>query len=130
MNTKNIHQTVSIKAPVNVVYKALMNSREHSRITGAKAVIGTKPGSPFSVWEGGIRGITLSVIPEKKIVQAWRDEGWPKDHYSVASFSFEKTGRGTKLVFDQYGVPLHVYRQISDGWKIYYWNPMRMMLEK
>lgn len=130
MNTRNIHQTVSIKAPVSVVYKALLDSRQHSRITGSKAVIGSKPGSPFSVWEGGIHGITLRLIPEKKIVQAWRNEEWPKDHYSVASFSFQKAGKGTKLVFDQYGVPTNEYRGISAGWKTYYWTPMRHMLEK
>ncbi len=130
MNTRNIHQTVTIKAPVSVVYKALLDSRQHSRITGSKAVIGTRPGSPFSVWEGDIRGITLRLIPEKKIVQAWRNKDWPKDHYSVASFIFQKSGKGTKLVFDQYGVPTQEYKGISDGWKTYYWNRMRMMLEK
>ncbi len=130
MNTRNIHQTVSIKAPVSVVYKALVDSRKHSKITGSKAVIGPRPGSPFSVWEGTIHGITLHLVPEKKIVQAWRDEHWPKDHYSVASFSFQKSGRGTRLVFDQYGVPTGSYKGISEGWKEYYWNPMRAMLEK
>ena len=130
MNTRNIHQTVTIKAPVSAVYKALLDSRQHSKITGSKAIIGSKPGSPFSVWEGGIKGITLRLIPERKIVQAWRNEDWPKDHYSVASFNFQKSGKGTKLVFDQYGVPTHEYKGISEGWKTYYWNPMRMMLEK
>lgn len=130
MKTRNIHQTVTIKAPVSVVYRALVDSRMHTKIAGSKAVIGPKPGSPFSVWNGAIHGITLRLVPEKKIVQAWRDEQWPKDHYSVASFSFQKSGKGTRLVFDQYGVPANSYKGISGGWKEYYWNPMRAMLGK
>ena len=130
MNTKNIHQVVSFRAPVRAVYNSLMNSRQHSRIAGMRVTIGSRPGSRFSVWGGGIHGFTLQLKANKKIVQAWRSEDWPKDHYSVAIFNFQKAGKGTRLTFEQYGVPKTKYRDISDGWKTYYWAPMKHLLEK
>ncbi|HTG02217.1 MAG TPA: SRPBCC family protein [Nitrospirota bacterium] len=130
MNTKNIHQTVFIKAAPRAVYRALMDPRQHSKITGSKAVIGAKTGGSFSMWDGGIHGITLLLVPDAKIVQAWRSHDWPDDHYSVASFSLQKAGNGTRLVFDQYGVPARDSKSISEGWKTYYWKPMKELLEK
>jgi activator of HSP90 ATPase len=130
MNTKNIHQAVSLKASPRSVYRALMDSRQHSRITGAKAVIAAKVGGAFRMWEGGIHGITLRLVPDVKIVQAWRSEEWPKDHYSIVAFSLHKAGNNTRLVFDQYGVPTKNCKSISEGWKTYYWKPMKELLEK
>jgi activator of HSP90 ATPase len=129
MKTKNVHQTVTLKADPKDVYHALMNSDIQSKITGSKAVIGSKTGSPFSVWDGGINGFNLALDKNKKIVQAWRAEEWPKGHYSVAVFDLEKTESGTKLVFDQYGVPDDDCKNISDGWKSYYWNSMKSMFK-
>jgi activator of HSP90 ATPase len=130
MNTKNIHQAVVIKAPPRSVYRALMDSRQHSRITGSKVVIAAKAGGAFSMWDGGIHGITLLLVPDAKIVQAWRSEEWPKDHYSIVTFSLQKSGNNTRLAFDQYGVPIKNCKSISEGWKTYYWKPMKELLEK
>ncbi len=130
MKTKNIHQTVIFKAEPKEVYHSLMDSKIHTEIAGSKSIIGTKAGSPFYVWDGGINGYNLVLHPDKKIVQAWRIEEWPKDHYSVVVFEFEKSDGGTKLVFDQYGVPEEDYENIREGWKSYYWIPMRSMFNK
>jgi activator of HSP90 ATPase len=129
MKTRNVHQTVVITAPVGTVYKALMNPRQHSKIAGSKASIRPTPGSRFSVWGGSINGFTLGTVSNKMIVQAWRAEDWPKGHYSTAIFRFQKSGGGTKLVFDQYAVPAKKYADMSKGWKTYYWDPMKKLLE-
>jgi len=130
MKTKNVHQTVTLKADPQKVYHALMNWDIHSKITGSRAVIGSKTGSSFSVWDGGIHGTNLVLDKNRKIVQAWRAEEWPKDHYSVAVFDLEKTKDGTKLVFEQFGVPDEDYKNIINGWKTYYWNPMKNMFKE
>ncbi len=129
MNTRNIHQIVTFKASPKKVYHTLMNSGLHSKMTDSRAVIGTKVGSAFSVWEGGVHGINLVLDLNKKIVQAWRTEEWAKDHYSVAVFELVETGSGTRLVFDQYAVPIEDYKNISANWRTYYWIPMRDMFE-
>jgi activator of HSP90 ATPase len=130
MKTKNLHQSASFKAEPKEVYHSLMDSKLHSEITGSKAVIGTKVGGTFSVWDGGINGYNLALDPGRKIVQAWRTEEWPKDHYSIAVFDLEKTKGGTKLIFDHYAVPADDYNNISEGWKSYYWTPMRNLFRK
>jgi len=37
---------------------------------------------------------------------------------------------GARLTFTQSGVPDQHYRDISQGWRDYYWKPMKEMLEK
>jgi activator of HSP90 ATPase len=91
---------VTVTAPADAVYRALMDSRRHSKITDSKAVIGSKVGSAFSVWGGGVNGITLTLVPHEKIVQAWRNEEWPHGHRSVATFTLRPIRSGTKLAFD------------------------------
>jgi activator of HSP90 ATPase len=129
MKTKNVHQIIAIKAEPKEVYHLLMDSELHTKLAGSKTVIGPNAGDPFSVWEGGINGFNLALDPDKKIVQAWREDGWPKGHYSIAVFDLEKTDGGTKLIFDQYGVPDDDYKNISEGWKTYYWAPMKDMFK-
>ena len=130
MITKNIHQTISLKANSKEVYHSLMNSRLHSQITDSKVVIGTKTGSSFRVWDGAVNGIILKLKPNKKIVLAWRTDEWPEDHYSVAIFNITAAGNSTKLSIDQYGVPADDYKNIGDNWKACYWVPMKKMFEK
>ncbi len=129
MKTKNVHQEVLIKAPVGAVYDMIMNPRKHARLSGHKAIVSSRGGSKFSVWGGGLHGFTLVAVRNKQIVQAWRSEEWPQYHYTIASYSFQKSGNGTKLVFDQCGVPAKSYRDISNGWRTYYWSPMKRLLE-
>jgi activator of Hsp90 ATPase protein 1 len=130
MRTRDVHQTVWFNAPVGTVYDLLMNPRKHALLSGHRATMSAKAGSVFSVWGGGLHGFTLVAVRNKQIVQAWRSEEWPKYHYTVASYSFQKSGNRTRLVFDQYGVPAKSYRDIANGWKNYYWGPMKRLLEK
>jgi len=130
MQTKQLRQVVTFRAPVSAVYGALMDSRRHSRITESRAVIGRRAGSAFSVWGGGVTGVTVALSPNKRIVQAWRGSGWPDGHYSIAVFTFRKAGKGTQLVFEQYGIPSGELRDIADGWRNYYWQPMKTFFER
>jgi activator of HSP90 ATPase len=70
-------------------------------------------------------------VPDEKIVQSWRAEmeGWPKGHYSTAAFSLKAAPDGTRLQFTQTGVPEECYGEISQGWRDYYWKPMKAMLK-
>lgn len=128
--SKTIQQSVVIKAPPRVVYESLMDSRKHSRFTRSKVSITRKAGGKFAVYGGSLSGFTLAFVPNKKIVQAWRADDWPQHHYSIATFTLTPVKAGTRRTFNQIGVPDKHYRGISQGWKDYYWNPMKKMLEK
>ena len=118
------------KASPEDVYALLMDSKKHSMFTKSKAVISKKEGGAFSAYDGGLRGKNVKLIPGKMIVQLWRCDmkGWPKKHFSVAVFFFNKFRKGTRLDFIQTDVPEECYGEISKGWKKFYWQPMKRML--
>ena len=130
MKTKTIRQSVTLKARTHDVYEALMDSRKHSQLTGSKSSISRKVGGKINAWDGYIEGTNLELVPDKKIVQSWRTSDWAPGHYSQATFLLEETKNGTRLVFTQTGVPEDFYDDISQGWRDFYWKPMKEMLEK
>ena len=130
METKTIKQSVTIKASLHDVYEALMDSKKHAEFTGGKAVISRKVGGKFSAFDGYAKGVNLELVPDKKIVQSWRGSDWPEGHYSKATFSLQQVEGGTQLTFTQTEVPEDQYESISQGWRDYYWKPMKKMLGK
>ncbi len=129
MKTKSIKQTVSFKAAPAELYDLLMNSKKHEALTGGSATISKAKNGKFEVFDGYCHGYNIELIPGEKIVQAWHfaEEGWPADHFSVCTFVFEKTAGGTKLHFTQTGIPEQHAASLKDGWKTYYWEPMKEM---
>ena len=87
---KSINQSVVIKASPRTVFQMLIDPRKHSKFTGMKATLEHKVGGKFTAYGKDLAGFTLEVIPNKKIVQAWRANDWPKGHYSLVTFTFSQ----------------------------------------
>ena len=130
MNTKTIRQSVTFKATPHEVYEVIMDPKKHSELTGSKARINNKVGGKFSIYDGDIEGVNLELVPDQKIVQSWRYSDWPEGHYSTVTFALKKVSQGTQLTFTQTAVPEERYEDVSQGWRDYYWAPMKEMLEK
>jgi activator of HSP90 ATPase len=132
LKTKNIKQSIVFKATPHEVYEALMDSRKHAQFTGSEAEISPDVGGEFRAWGGYIMGVNLELIPDEKIVQSWRAEEicWPNDHYSTVTITLKKERGGTRLTFNQEGVPEECYENIEKGWHDFYWKPMKVILEK
>lgn len=130
MKTMTIRQSVTIKAVPHEVYEALMDSKKYGAFTGGKAVISRAVGGKFSAFDGYAEGVNLELVPDKKIVQTWRASDWPEGHYSRATFTFKAAAGGTQLTFMQSGVPAEFADDVSQGWRDYYWTPLKEMLEK
>ena len=130
METRTIKQTVTFKAAPHDVYEALMDSKKHAKFTGDKATISRKVGGKFSTFDGYSEGTNLELKQDNKIVQPWRAGDWPDGLYSTATFSFKAIPSGTRLTFTQSGVPEKQYDDIAQGWRDYYWTPLKEMLEK
>jgi len=62
-----------------VIYKAWLNSKSHSAMTGAPASINDKPGSKFSAWDGYIEGENIELEKNRRIMQSWRTSDF--DHH-------------------------------------------------
>jgi activator of HSP90 ATPase len=130
MNTKSIRQSVLFRAAPREVYEALMDSKKHTRFSGETARISRKIGGKFKAYGDYIEGVNLELVANKKIVQSWRGSDWEPGHFSTVTFALSKVQSGTKLSFAQVGVPERFHKDIRQGWKDYYWKPMKAMLEK
>ena len=100
------------------------------RFSRNKATISRKVGGTFTAYGGSLSGTNLELVPDKKIVQAWRANDWPAGHHSKATFSLTPVKGGTRLNFYQSGVPAEHYASIKQGWIDFYWKRMKALLEK
>lgn len=129
MSGKNLKQSVTIKAPPKQVYDALVDAKEHAKFTGAGAKLEKKVGGRFAHFDGDLSGYVLHLDPGKEIVLAWRSESWAKGAFSIARFALQPVKGGTRLVFEQFGIPEDDFLAIAQGWKDYYWGPLKEYLE-
>jgi uncharacterized protein YndB with AHSA1/START domain len=127
----SIHQEVTIKTTPQRIYRAFMTSKKHEAFTAnGKAKISRKVGGAFSAHDGYVSGINVELKPGRRIVQAWRVKGMPEGVYSIVRFELKKVRGGTRLVFDQTGLPPEHVGHLSSGWKARYWTPLKAYLEK
>ena len=94
----------------------------------APADIDPSPGGAFSCFGGRITGRNIELVPNRRIVQAWRAGTWPEGVYSIVRFELETHGADTKLTFDQSGFPDGNREHLESGWPKMYWEPLRVYL--
>ena len=125
-----IHQEENFAVPPQRLYAVLTQEKEFAAATGAPATIGAGEGGPFSLFGGAIVGRTIELVPDQRVVQAWRDSAWGPGVYSVARFELSAAGQGTHLVFEQGGYPMSDYASLVSGWHSHYWEPMKKYFGK
>jgi activator of HSP90 ATPase len=124
----DLHQEVTFAASPAKVYRALLDSAQHAAFTGGPAEISTQEGGTFSAHSGMVHGRNVSLIPDTRIIQAWRIKNWPEGTYSIARFELRGEGGKTHLIFDQTGIPAAELEHIEGGWKKMYWEPLSKYL--
>jgi len=108
------------------LYKAWLDSSEHSKFTGSKAIIDASANGKFSAWDGYITGITVALNPYHKIVQKWRSTDFDEqDEDSTLELLFEKQGEKTKLTLRHYAIPEGQGNEYRKGWEDFYIEPMQ-----
>jgi activator of HSP90 ATPase len=130
MKTKTLHQKVTFPAAPEAVWDMLMDSKKHSEFTGDKAVISRKEGEKYTAYDDYIDGKNIKLVPGKLIVQTWHASDWPEGHYSETTYKFKKKGKGTEMEFTHKDVPAEFASDIAEGWKDFYWKPMKELLKK
>lgn len=128
MKTKTLHQSMLLQTTPHNVFEAFMDSKKHSEFTGAAATISKKIGGKFSVFDGWATGETKELITDKKIVQTWRADDWPDDHYSEITIALKEVTHGTRLDFTQTDIPEESYEEIAQGWIEWYWEKLKTYL--
>ena len=102
-----IHQEIAFKASPQQLYETLLSSKQFSDcikksfpdFSATSASIDSTVGGTFSLFDGHIIGRILELVPNQRIVEAWRVVDWPAGIYSIASFELLPQGSGTKLIF-------------------------------
>jgi activator of HSP90 ATPase len=136
-----IHQEPVFKASRKRVYEALTDARQFQKVTLLSAAVqsgmakGNTPaeitaeaGGAFKLFNGFIVGRNLELIPNERIVQAWRVAYWPQGTWSLARFVLVEQGSDTKLVFDHTGFPKGDAGHLLEGWNGNYWEPLAKFL--
>jgi len=85
-------------------------------------------GGAFSLFDGHIIGRNVELVPNKRIVQAWRVVDWPAGMYTTVKFELTSQGSGTHLVFDHTGFPEKWRDHLAAGWQSHYWDQLARYL--
>jgi uncharacterized protein YndB with AHSA1/START domain len=132
--SNSLRQEVLIKASPARVYDTLLDAKRFSEFSGgAPAAIDPKAGGAFSCFGGVVSGRNIELLPNQRIVQAWRVAMWPEGLYSIVKFELQPQGSGTRLVMDHVGFPeamrAHLNGEEADGgWHRQYWEPLKKYL--
>ena len=125
----DIHQEITFNASANAVYKALTDSGEFAKFTGAEARIDAMEGGAFLCFGTFIAGRHVELVPDTRIVQAWRVFNWPEGVYLIVRVELTEVDGKTTLVLDHTGVPEDAAGHVDGGWEVKYWQPLREYLE-
>lgn len=126
----SIHQEIGFKCSAQRVFEALISSEQFAELTDAPAEITAKRGGKFSCFDGMITGLTIEVVPNKRLVQAWRVGNWDEGIYSIVRFELaELSETEARLIFDHAGFPVQHKAHLEPGWYNKYWEPMKRYLD-
>jgi activator of HSP90 ATPase len=124
----SLHQEVEFKATPQRIYEILLDSKQFATFTSMPAEIDPRAGGAFSMFGGLIVGRTIELVPNQRIVQAWRPAHWDAGVYSIVRFDLREKGSATTILLDHTGFPGTHYDSLYAGWKSRYWDPMRKYL--
>ena len=119
-----IHQEIDFNASPQQLYEALLDAKQFTEFSGRPAEI-NREGGVFSLFKGHIVGRNVELVPNQRIVQAWRVVTWPEGAYSIARFELKPQGSGTRLVLDHIGFPEGLHDHLAQGWEENYWSLLK-----
>lgn len=133
-----IHQEMIFKASRKRVYEALIDPKQFHQLmqlssdgktmANIATQISREAGGAFSLFGGHILGRHIELVPDVRLVQAWRAADWLPGIYSIVRFELIEQGGGTKLDFHHTGFPQGRGQHLADGWKEHYWEPLKKYL--
>ncbi len=122
----SLHQEIDLKTTPARIYSVLLDSKQFAAFSHEPADIHGEPGGTFSMFGARILGRNIELLPNQRIVQAWRSAGWDPGTYSLVRFDFKPQGTQTRVLLDHYGFPVGDYDNLYSGWNTHYWNPLQL----
>lgn len=123
---ESLKMSVTLPVKADKLYKAWLTSKEHAAFTGGAAKVSSKVGGKFTAWDGYISGKNTELKANKKIVQTWRTSEFPENAPdSILEIDFEEKNGKTKLNLYHYNLQKGDAKKYRDGWRDYYFEPMK-----
>lgn len=121
-----ISMTVDLPVYPERVYRAWMDTYEHSRFTSQPATITGKAGGKFTALAGQVESVIQVATPFDRIVQTWKISQFPQNAPdSSIELNFEPTCTGAQLKLTHSGVDADITRQMMQWWEDTYFRPLR-----
>lgn len=124
---KTLEQTYVIKAPIEEVWNALVDSASIDGWGGGPADMSDEVDKEFTLWDGSIFGKNIEVIPGEKLVQEWFAGEWEKP--SIVTFTLESEDDTTVVQLHHDQIPDEEFEDIEKGWHEHYLGPLKEYLE-
>jgi activator of HSP90 ATPase len=124
----SLHEEIELKSGPQRIYEILLDARQFAAFSGMPAEIDPKPGGAFSMFGGQIVGRNVELVPNQRIVQAWRPTHWDPGIYSIAEFAFKPKAGATLVILDHKGFPEGDFDHLEWGWHNHYWEPLKKFL--
>ncbi|KAL4077224.1 activator of Hsp90 ATPase [Scleroderma yunnanense] len=107
VNTSQVVKEARFMAAADDLYSLLTDEGRIPSWTRAPAQSTPQPGSPYSLFGGGVRGKYISVTPGKQIRQTWSVQSptWPPEHEATLTIMLEQSSDSTTVTFTLDGVP-------------------------
>jgi activator of HSP90 ATPase len=125
-----IHQEVDFKTTPARIYEVLLDAKQFSAFTKDTAEIQPQAGGAFKLFGGVIEGRNIELVPNQRIVQAWRPKYWPAGVYSIVKFELVARDSGTRIILDHTGFTEEKWQGLNEGWPMRYWDPLHKYLEQ
>jgi len=112
------------------VFRAWLDSGEHSRITGLPARIESKPGGSFSSLDGLVSGEMQVITPVNRILQTWSVPGISPAGQGRIELDFSPTCTGCDVKLIHRGILDGQSRQALAWWERTYVLPLRRYFDE
>ncbi len=127
MDELELHAEFEMITPLEL-YRAWLDSDEHTYMTGSAAQIEPEVGGVHRAWDGYITGKILELEEGAAIVMSWRTSNFDDDHEdSRLEVSFADNGAGGTVVHIEHThIPDGQGSEYLRGWEEHYFEPMRL----
>jgi uncharacterized protein YndB with AHSA1/START domain len=127
---RRVYDALTVTTQFDQVIRLSEATRSGMKLGTSRTALHADPGGTFTLFGGHIFGRFIELVPNERIVQAWRVANWDPGAYSIASYRLSDEGSGTKLVFDHAGFPSKEAEHLAHGWDSNYWEPLAQYLKR
>ncbi|HWZ82215.1 MAG TPA: SRPBCC domain-containing protein [Terriglobales bacterium] len=124
----SLHQEVDLKATPHRIYDILLDSKLFADFSREPAEVSREVGGAFSIFGARIVGRNVELVPDQRIVQAWRPATWNPGEYSLVKFELKAQGPQTRVVLDHWGFHEGDFGHFDSGWHDHYWDRLAKYL--